>query len=112
MNCQHFECGYINKPYTNLRPFSCFTPCPKFSCPQFNTLPNCGCFPNLNQNLWNPNFCHCNPNFSCIPNFNCNQNFCHCNPINCMPQLFPRDLLFFFGGYSSRKHRHEPCMDR
>ena len=30
-----FECGYINKPCTCLKPFSCHDVCPKFSCPNF-----------------------------------------------------------------------------
>ena len=99
MNCNNeYECGYINKPYTNLRPFTCFTPCPRFSCPQFNHLPNCGYYPNLNP-------C-CKPyERPCQPPFN------PCQPIN-QPCFSPRDLLFFMGGYSTRKHRCQPCENR
>lgn len=99
MNCNNeYECGYINKPYTNLRPFTCFTPCPRFSCPQFNKLPNCGCYPNLNP-CYNPYEHPCQPPFS------------PCQPIN-QPCCSPRDLLFFMGGYSTRKHRCQPCENR
>ena len=40
-NDSNFDCGYINKPYANLRPFTCFTPCPRFSCPELNRYNNC-----------------------------------------------------------------------
>lgn len=124
MNCNNdYECGYINKPYTNLRPFTSFTPCPKFSCPQFNHLPNCSCFPNLDpcynpcEHPCSPPFIPCRPPYNpCNPPFNpCRPPFNPCQPCNPnfgQPCLTSRDLLFFMGGYSTRKHRSQPCENR
>ena len=82
MSYQDFDCGYINKPYTNLRPFTSFSPCPRFSCPDFCRHSPCDCFP------YNPNFNCKNPYLNeCIS---------------------PRDLLIFLGGMSAGKNCHKP----
>ena len=98
----NFECGYINKPYANLRPFTCFPTCPRFSCPPSKPNFNCGCFPSNHP-------CDCPP---CPDHHNQNWNNNYCNPYqncnDCSPCLSPRDLLFFWGGFTSGKDRFKP----
>lgn len=78
MNYEDFDCGYVNKPYANLRPFSCFEPYPRFSCPNFCENRHSPCLP-IN------------------PNFNNFQQIC-----------LPKDLLIFLGGICTGKHMHKP----
>lgn len=119
--CYRFECGYINKPYCSLRPISCITPCPRFSCPPpFHfTSDNCGCgcgnnsFCDYNFNnlpYWNNNL-GCNCNNGCN---NFHQNFPYCCPpwnnINnpcCKPRCnfcMNPNLLWFLGGINCGKN--------
>ena len=84
-NCNRFECGYINKPYCNLRPITSITPCPRFSCPPpncFDCPPNC-CVPDC----FDCPPCNCSPNFPCPP-----------QQCNCQPCINP-NLIWFLGGF-------------
>ena len=95
-----FDCFYVNKPCYCLRPISCITPFPHFSCPPF------------------PHF-SCSPSFSCPPS--CNPMFMHpcdefhqnfCQPQNpcfnrpsfshCQPNM---NLMWFLGGFNCGKNR-------
>ncbi len=111
-----FECGYINKPYCALRPFSNCPSCPKFSCPPplnchnpcsspcFHN--NCSPFPFCcppHQDFCQPPFQPCQP-FPCNPcqSFPCNP--CQplpCNrPVDCFQPCNPMNsLIWFYGGY-------------
>ena len=106
-----FECGYINRPYTNLRPFSSVSPCPRFSCPLEKPNFNCGCFPNNSYNYCPPHHSPCGYN-KCKPSCDCSLDFFspHCNlPCECDNScISKRDLLFFLGGFASGKDRCKP----
>ena len=113
-SCYNFDCGYINRPCFTLRPISCITPCPRFSCPphfHFTSNNNCccsnpcidncfvnfpNCCPNLNNNCCNvPNCCNpynnvCNNYFKPFPNFKFNSN-----------------LIWFLGGFNCGKNSNK-----
>lgn len=97
-NCKEenseFECGYINKPYCSLRPFSNIPSCPKFSCP-----PPLGCHNSCGNPCYPPNNCcppNCHqPNNWCWNNDNWFPHCCpphqdFCRPSPCCPPFFDR----------------------
>lgn len=116
MNCDEFECGYLNKPYCSLRPFSNIHCCPKFSCPPplkcQNPCHNSPCCEPCNPN------CHCCPQFDfcpskfpcdpcCQPCFSPCDCFSSCNPCKPNPCCFPlNNLLWFFGGFNCGKKKN------
>ena len=104
--CNRFDCEYTNKPFTNLKPFSCISPCPRFSCPNFNNNVN-QCFPNH----YFPNNCfHQNEQYFCPPFWQNNNGFQHnfVGQFDCYRPHFNnclscRDIAFFLTGYIIRK---------
>lgn len=122
MDCDcEFDCGYINKPYCALRPFSNIPSCPKFSCPpslrckqphSFFPYNNCcSCYP-----YCSPPFCQPNLPLPYFPNFQPHiPSEPFCQPNNIVPknnQSFsnpccsPLSLLWFYGGFRCGQKRN------
>lgn len=78
MFLDEFECGYVNRPYCSLRPFSNTPICPIFSCPKPNL-----CHP---PHPFQPRFPEFFPPQSQFPKFSQD---CFHHPYCCMPDCFP-----------------------